>query len=181
MHIACSAPTRIDLAGGTIDIWPLYLFHDGATTLNAAISLRAHADIAARSDGRVELPLIAEGDSEITVALSRLGIQVEGAPQLPLSGWEIVDLQIRGAQRLVSDGIARIKLVGRLEFFERPLRIVARRCDPEVLVGLGRDHAAAGRADHQFPAQQIRLQPGSRDSRLLLQEAALHHSGYANP
>jgi len=55
VHIACSAPTRIDLAGGTIDIWPLYLFHDGATTLNAAISLRAHADIAARSDGRVEL------------------------------------------------------------------------------------------------------------------------------
>jgi D-glycero-alpha-D-manno-heptose-7-phosphate kinase len=40
-----SAPTRIDLAGGTIDIWPLYLFHDGATTVNAAISLRAHARI----------------------------------------------------------------------------------------------------------------------------------------
>jgi D-glycero-alpha-D-manno-heptose-7-phosphate kinase len=37
------APTRIDLAGGTIDIWPLYLFHEGAQTLNAAISLRAHA------------------------------------------------------------------------------------------------------------------------------------------
>ena len=55
MRIAASAPTRIDLAGGTIDIWPLYLFHDGATTLNAAISLRAHADIEARSDGRIEL------------------------------------------------------------------------------------------------------------------------------
>jgi hypothetical protein len=26
--IVSSAPTRIDLAGGTIDIWPLYLFHD---------------------------------------------------------------------------------------------------------------------------------------------------------
>ena len=26
----------IDLAGGTIDIWPLYLFHDGAPTVNAA-------------------------------------------------------------------------------------------------------------------------------------------------
>ena len=86
---------------------------------------RHQGDSAAKfPDGRVELPLIAEGDSEIAVALSRLGIQVEGAPQLPLSGWEIVDLQIRGAQRLVSDGIARIKLVGRLEFFERPLRIV---------------------------------------------------------
>ena len=42
MRITSSAPTRIDLAGGTIDIWPLYLFHDGASTLNAAISLRAH-------------------------------------------------------------------------------------------------------------------------------------------
>ncbi len=50
-----SAPTRIDLAGGTIDIWPLYLFHEGACTLNAAISLRAHVEIAPRTDGLVEL------------------------------------------------------------------------------------------------------------------------------
>ena len=41
--IVTSAPTRIDLAGGTIDIWPLYLFHPGAQTLNAAISIRARA------------------------------------------------------------------------------------------------------------------------------------------
>jgi D-glycero-alpha-D-manno-heptose-7-phosphate kinase len=54
-HIRTSAPTRIDLAGGTIDIWPLYLFHEGACTVNAAISLRAHVDIEARADGRVEL------------------------------------------------------------------------------------------------------------------------------
>src|SRR5205814_1552297 len=38
VRIVSSAPTRIDLAGGTIDIWPLYLFHDGALTLNAAIA-----------------------------------------------------------------------------------------------------------------------------------------------
>jgi D-glycero-alpha-D-manno-heptose-7-phosphate kinase len=55
VSIAASAPTRIDLAGGTIDIWPLYLFHDGASTLNAAISLRAHARIESRSDGMIEL------------------------------------------------------------------------------------------------------------------------------
>jgi D-glycero-alpha-D-manno-heptose-7-phosphate kinase len=53
--LTASAPTRIDLAGGTIDIWPLYLFHDGATTLNAAISLRAHVEIASRNDGAIEL------------------------------------------------------------------------------------------------------------------------------
>lgn len=55
VHISASAPTRIDLAGGTLDIWPLFLFHAGAQTLNAAISLRAHARIEARPDDRVEL------------------------------------------------------------------------------------------------------------------------------
>jgi D-glycero-alpha-D-manno-heptose-7-phosphate kinase len=55
VHIAASAPTRIDLAGGTIDIWPLYLFHDQATTVNAAISLRAHVEIESREDERVDL------------------------------------------------------------------------------------------------------------------------------
>ena len=55
MRITASAPTRIDLAGGTIDIWPLYLFHDGASTLNAAIGLRAHVEIERRSAGGIEL------------------------------------------------------------------------------------------------------------------------------
>ena len=53
--INTSAPTRIDLAGGTIDIWPLYLFHPGAQTLNAAISIRAHATVTGRDDSLVVL------------------------------------------------------------------------------------------------------------------------------
>ena len=55
MRIRTSAPTRIDLAGGTIDIWPLYLFHADAQTVNAAISIRAHATIETRTDARVVL------------------------------------------------------------------------------------------------------------------------------
>ncbi len=61
MRIESSAPTRIDLAGGTIDIWPLYLFHEGAQTLNAAISLRAHVDLRSRSDGRILVESIDTG------------------------------------------------------------------------------------------------------------------------
>ena len=53
VHIHASAPTRIDLAGGTLDIWPLYLFHDGAQTINAAISLRASCDLRSRADRRL--------------------------------------------------------------------------------------------------------------------------------
>lgn len=53
--LASSAPTRIDLAGGTIDIWPLYLFHEGASTLNVAISLRAHVHVEPLPGDDVEL------------------------------------------------------------------------------------------------------------------------------
>ena len=55
MRIVSSAPTRIDLAGGTIDIWPLYLFHEHALTVNAAISLRAHVEVDDRPSGGIEL------------------------------------------------------------------------------------------------------------------------------
>lgn len=55
MIIESSAPTRVDLAGGTIDIWPLYLFHPGAATVNFAISLRAHCRIETNTEGRIIL------------------------------------------------------------------------------------------------------------------------------
>jgi len=53
VRIDSSAPTRIDLAGGTIDIWPLYLFHHDAQTLNVAISLRARCTLVSRPDSRI--------------------------------------------------------------------------------------------------------------------------------
>jgi D-glycero-alpha-D-manno-heptose-7-phosphate kinase len=37
MRVIARAPCRVDLAGGTLDIWPLYLFHPGAVTVNFAI------------------------------------------------------------------------------------------------------------------------------------------------
>jgi len=61
VRLACSAPTRIDLAGGTIDIWPLYLFHPGAQTLNAAISLRAHASFEELPGDRVRIHSVDTG------------------------------------------------------------------------------------------------------------------------
>jgi len=37
--ILVTAPCRADLAGGTIDIWPLYLFHPGAVSVNMALGI----------------------------------------------------------------------------------------------------------------------------------------------
>jgi D-glycero-alpha-D-manno-heptose-7-phosphate kinase len=55
MIIESSAPPRVDLAGGTIDIWPIYLFHPGATTVNFALSKHARCRIETRDDGRIVL------------------------------------------------------------------------------------------------------------------------------
>lgn len=55
MIIESSAPTRVDLAGGTIDIWPIYLFHPGAATVNFATSLRAKCRIETRDDSKIIL------------------------------------------------------------------------------------------------------------------------------
>src|SRR6476659_8928414 len=78
--VTASAPTRIDLAGGTIDIWPLYLFHPGACTLNAAISLRAHAAVEPRDDGQIELISVDTGGH----VLARESSSLDGSGQLPL-------------------------------------------------------------------------------------------------
>lgn len=55
MIVNSSAPTRIDLAGGTTDIWPLFLFHPGARTVNIAIDLRAKAKVEQVGGNAIEI------------------------------------------------------------------------------------------------------------------------------
>ncbi|MBI2683488.1 MAG: GHMP kinase [Acidobacteriales bacterium] len=43
--ITATASCRADLAGGTLDIWPLYLFHEGAVTVNVALSVLTHCEL----------------------------------------------------------------------------------------------------------------------------------------
>ena len=38
------APNRVDIAGGTLDIYPVYLLLDGAMTVNAAVAVRSVAE-----------------------------------------------------------------------------------------------------------------------------------------
>jgi D-glycero-alpha-D-manno-heptose-7-phosphate kinase len=55
MRVSAKAPCRVDLAGATLDIWPLYLFHDNAVTLNFAVDLFTGCDIETRDDSRIVL------------------------------------------------------------------------------------------------------------------------------
>lgn len=43
----------MDLAGGTLDIWPLYLFHEGAVSVNFAVDRWTRAALQPRNDSQI--------------------------------------------------------------------------------------------------------------------------------
>src|SRR5580692_11974274 len=55
MRVSAKAPCRVDLAGATLDIWPLYLFHNNVVTLNFAIDRYTYCDILSRDDSAIIL------------------------------------------------------------------------------------------------------------------------------
>jgi D-glycero-alpha-D-manno-heptose-7-phosphate kinase len=82
MIIESSAPTRVDLAGGTIDIPPLFLFHEGAATVNFAVSLMAKCRIETRDDDKIVLESIDRGVS-LETSLDRMN-ELAHEPRLEL-------------------------------------------------------------------------------------------------
>ena len=54
-RVSAKAPCRVDLAGGTLDIWPLYLYHPGAVTVNFAVDRYASCVVELRRDARIVL------------------------------------------------------------------------------------------------------------------------------
>jgi len=53
--VTATAPTRIDLAGGTLDIWPLNVFFDNPVTVNMAIDIKVSATVTSRKDSKIVL------------------------------------------------------------------------------------------------------------------------------
>lgn len=55
MQIHAQAPCRVDLAGGTLDIWPLYLYHAEPVTLNFAVSVQTSCRLTANGGRAITL------------------------------------------------------------------------------------------------------------------------------
>ena len=62
--VTATAPCRVDLAGGTLDIWPLYLFHSGAVTVNFAVNVLTRCSITKTPGSRIELKSLDTGKSD---------------------------------------------------------------------------------------------------------------------
>src|SRR5207244_13061638 len=72
MKIHSKAPCRVDLAGGTLDIWPLYLYHANAVTLNFAVNRYASCALETRPDSRITLRSLDMGGEEVFPDLEAL-------------------------------------------------------------------------------------------------------------
>jgi len=79
-RVEARAPTRIDLAGGTVDLWPLYLLHDDPLTVNAAIDLYARATVESTRDGSVELVSIDRDRRARFASVAQLRAALKEAP-----------------------------------------------------------------------------------------------------
>ena len=62
--VTAHAPCRVDLAGGTLDIWPLYLFHPVAVTVNFAVNILTRCRIAPHSGREIRLKSIDTGKQD---------------------------------------------------------------------------------------------------------------------
>jgi D-glycero-alpha-D-manno-heptose-7-phosphate kinase len=53
--VVARAACRVDLAGGTMDMWPLYLFHPGAVVVNIAVNVMTTCRIVPTESRAIEL------------------------------------------------------------------------------------------------------------------------------
>lgn len=97
MEIKVTAPNRIDLAGGTTDLYPLYLMMEGGYTVNLAISLSSRVIL--REIDQSAIRIISEDLKESVEASNPGGLPTGGALGLiaravrtvpPRGGLEIV-------------------------------------------------------------------------------------------
>lgn len=57
-QVIIKSPTRVDLAGGTLDMWPLYSFLGGAVTVNVAVDIFSEVELTPNLNGNLEVESI---------------------------------------------------------------------------------------------------------------------------
>jgi D-glycero-alpha-D-manno-heptose-7-phosphate kinase len=71
-QIFAQAPCRADLAGSTLDLWPLYLFHPGSVTVNIAVNIQTSCKITPRKGRAIHLKSLDTGREDRFASLDAL-------------------------------------------------------------------------------------------------------------
>jgi D-glycero-alpha-D-manno-heptose-7-phosphate kinase len=155
MIVEATAPTRIDLAGGTLDIYPLYLFEEGGITVNIGIDVVSRVRVSTRADGAVSIRSVDTGLEERAPSLDALAF---GGPldlcvrilrfYRPATGVD-VELENRAPRGsgLGASSSLLIALSGALN------ALTGSRYNPETIINFGAD----------LEAQNIRIPTGKQD------------------
>jgi D-glycero-alpha-D-manno-heptose-7-phosphate kinase len=140
MLISSKAPTRIDLAGGTLDIWPLYLLVGGARTINAAINLYATAKLESVSGKSISIvsrdqKTSAEAGEIALLDHSRLPLLTRLIEHFaPAEGFRLeTDCQAPAGSGLGGSSALAIAVCGALNEF------TGKKYSSEELIGIARD------------------------------------------
>jgi D-glycero-alpha-D-manno-heptose-7-phosphate kinase len=155
MVVQAVAPTRIDLAGGTLDIYPLYLFEEGGITVNIGIDVASRVRVSARPDAAVRIRSVDTGFEESAPSAEELALggRLDLAARIvrfyrPATGVE-VELESRAPRGsgLGASSSLLIALSGALNRFNES------DYDPEQIITFGAD----------LEAQNIRIPTGKQD------------------
>jgi D-glycero-alpha-D-manno-heptose-7-phosphate kinase len=106
LRIESKAPTRVDLAGATLDIWPLYLFHPGALTINAAITRYASCVINTHLEGDERVRLVSRDTKREEGFASLSAMQRARTYKLPLLAEIVKFFHPQGGFTLTTDSEA---------------------------------------------------------------------------
>lgn len=176
MTVRARAWCRVDLAGGTLDIWPLGVLHPGARTVNVAVDLPVTVEVESAAAGyRVEQEgaIVEAGTAAELAALPATDLvgEILGHLEAPPLRLRIASESPRGGGLGASSALA-VGLIAAVETLvgrelSAPRRAAALARDLEArLMGL-----PTGRQDH-FPALlggalEIRHEPGGEVVRRL--------------
>jgi D-glycero-alpha-D-manno-heptose-7-phosphate kinase len=170
-RIRVAVPNRVDLAGGTLDIFPLYLLVPGSMTVNAAIGIRSRVEITPiRGPARLHSEDLSIGEQAADThgfsTAGRLGLMAAALRCFPPV--KNVELRTRneaplgsglGASSalLVAVMVAMDALLGRRRGWEETARAA-------MEIEAGHLHCLTGRQDHvaalRGGIQGIRFLPG---------------------
>ena len=75
--VSARAACRVDLAGGTMDMWPLYLFHPGSVVVNIAVQVMTTCRITPSASRAIELVSLDTGLADTFPSMEAL----RGAPK----------------------------------------------------------------------------------------------------
>jgi len=147
MKATAKASARVDLGGGTLDLWPLYLLHPGSVTVNFAMGLDAVAEaeeipgrrvevLAADLDAReeAEAPALLAGDGPLALLVRLLRhLRPEGGLRLRTSSASPPGAGLGASSALSVAVVAALDALAGRERDTGETVAVARDCETQAL------------------------------------------------